>query len=217
MRDSGGARSLVAACGAALLGLAACRASVKAGAKVNDSEARVEDDRKWEISEAASPPQETPAGAQPVPRVASAVTAASTPTGGVPFFGVVHDLSMSSAAPRVAACRCLAVAYGPPSDAKFTWQAGAPLGDHDAIAIAISADGVACPSGAPPLRVSIAALEREGTDIVLILESVGEGRPIMRGALAASPGPNGAIVVRTRRDTPYPAASGTEPCRIALK
>jgi hypothetical protein len=143
------------------------------------------------------------------------VTAA--PTGGVPFFGVVHDLSMSSAAPRVAACRCLAVAYGPPSDAKFTWQAGAPLGDPDAIAIAISADGVACPSGAPPVRASIAALEREGTDIVLIVESVGEGRPIMRGALAAPPGPNGAIVVRTRRDTPYPAASGTEPCRITLK
>jgi hypothetical protein len=207
---------LVAACGA-LLGLSACRASVKAGAKVNDSEAQVEEDRKWEIPEPASPSQETPAGTpQPAPRVASAVTA-PTPTGGVPFFGVARDLSMSSAATREAACRCLAVAYGPPSDAKFTWQAGAPAGAHDAIAIAISADGVGCPSGAPPVRASIAALEREGTDIVLVLENVGEGRPIMRGALTASPGPNGAILVRTRRDTPYPAASGTGPCRIALR
>jgi hypothetical protein len=217
MRDSGAARLLVATC-AVGLGLSACRASVKAGAKVNDSEAQVDVDRKWEIPEAASAPQDGTAPAPaPAPRVAAAVTAAPAPSGGVPFLGVVHDLSMSSAAPRAAVCRCLAVAYGPPSDAKFTWQTGTPMGDHETLAIAISTDGVACPSGSPPLRASISALERDGADIVLVVENVGEGRPIMRGALAASPGPNGAIVVRTRRDTPYPAASGTEPCRIPLK
>ena len=126
-------------------------------------------------------------------------------------------LSLAPGAPRTEVCRCLAVAYGAPSDGKFVWQAGTPATDHDTIAIAIAADGVSCASGAPLGRASISAIEREGTDIVVVVENVGLGRPIMRGALTPSPGPNGAIVVRTRHDTPYPAASGPGPCRIALK
>ncbi|HMI87354.1 MAG TPA: hypothetical protein VK550_24870 [Polyangiaceae bacterium] len=218
-RDSGETRPPLAICLIAL-GLSACHAQVKAGARVNASEAQVEDDRKWEIAEPASPPDDVrPAAApQPASRVASAMAPAQAPaSSGLHFVGVVHDLSLSSSAPRAAACRCLAVVYGPPSDAKFSWQVGPPAADHDTIAIAIATDGVACPSGAPPLHASIAGIEREGTDIVVVVENVSEGRPIMRGALAAWPGPNGAIVVRTRRDSAYPAASGSQPCRIALK
>jgi hypothetical protein len=130
---------------------------------------------------------------------------------------VARDLSLASGAPRTAVCRCLAVVYGAPNDPKFTWQAGGPPGAAETIAIAISTDGVACQAGLPPARLSIAAVEREGTDIVLVVENLSEGRPIMRGALAVWPGPNGAIVVRTRGDKPYPSASGPEPCRIAMK
>ena len=216
MRDSGGTRPLFATCLMAL-GAFACHGQVNAKANVNASE--VEDDRKWEIAEPSSASQEAPPmqATRPAPRVASAVAAVSAPAGGNRFLGVVHDLSLSSAAPRAAVCRCLAVAHGTPSDAKFTWQAETPAGAADTIAIAIAADGVACPSGTPPLRASISAVEREGTDIVLVVENVGEGRPIMHGALAAWPGPNGAIVVRTRHGTPYPAASSPAPCRVALQ
>ena len=218
MRDRGETRSFLAIGLMAALGFG-CRASVKGSAKINASEAQVDEDRKWEVPEAPSPAPEAPptGAAQPAPRIASAVTAAPTPPSGVHFLGVAHDLSLSSGAPRAAVCRCLAVAYGPPSDAKFTWQGGAPVGDSETIAIAITTDGVACSAGLPPARLSISAVEREGTDIVLVLETLREGRPIMRGALAAWPGPNGFIAVRTRHDTHYPSASGPEPCRIALK
>lgn len=206
------------AAGAVATSLPACRAQVKAKANVNAAEAEVDADRKWEIAE---PAQETPPAAAPqaAPRVASAVApppAVAPALGGV-FLGVTHDLSLSAGTARTPACRCLAVAYGHPSDGKFTWQAGTPSGDHDTVAIAIAADGVACTNGAPPLRASIAAVEREGSDIVLVVENVGVGRPIMRGALAAYPGPNSAIVVRTNHGTPYPAASGAGECRIPLR
>jgi len=200
-------------------GVSACRASVNATAKVNGSEAQVDEDHKWEVPEAPTPAEEAPptTAPKPAPRVASAVAATPTPSSGVAFLGVAHDLSLASAAPRAPTCRCLAVAYGPPNDAKFAWQAGAPAGDGDTIAIAITTDGVACAGGLPAARASIAAVEREGTDIVLVVENVGVGRPIMRGALAPWPGPNGAIVVRKRHDTAYPAADGAGSCRITIK
>jgi hypothetical protein len=211
-------RLLVATCVIAM-GVCTCHAQVKAKANVNTAEAQVEDDRKWEVPEPPSPTQESARAPAPKPAAKVAPSLAPAPTTAVnaQFIGVVHDLSLSSGVPRTAVCRCLAVAYGPPSDGKFTWQGGTPTGDRDTIAIAIAADGVACPSGRPPVRVSISAVEHEGTDIVVIVEDVGEGRPIMHGAVAASPGPNGAIVLRTRHDAPYPAASGAGPCRIALK
>jgi hypothetical protein len=215
MRDGGGTRPFLAI-GLATMSAFACRASVKGTATVNATEVQVDDDRKWEIAEPASPPEEAPPAPSAAPRVAAAVTADPRPSSGAPFLGVVHDLSLSSGAPRAAVCRCLAVAYGAPQDAKFTWQAGAPLGDHDTIAIAIATDGVACPSGAAPVRASISAVEREGADIVLVVENVGQGRPIMRGALALRAGSNGSIVVRTRHGTPYPAASGPGPCRVPI-
>jgi hypothetical protein len=217
--DPGVAHPFVATC-VLVVAASACHAQVKGSATASASETQVEDERKWEVAEAPSPPQDAPppgAAAHAAPRVAAAVATAPAPVSNVGFLGVVHDLSLSSSAPRSPVCRCLALAYGPPSDAKFSWQAGPLAGDHETVAIAIAVDGVACPSGPPPARMSIAAVEREGTDIVLVLETVGQGRPIMRGALAAWPGPNGAIVVRTRRDAHYPDASGTGPCRVALK
>ena len=218
MRDRGGTRPLLAI-GLIAMGSSACRASVKGSAQVNAAEAQVDEDRKWEVPEPTSAAPESPPAAAPqaAPRVASAVTPAPTAPSGVHFIGVARDLSLSSGAPRAAVCRCLAVAYGAPNDAKFAWEAGPPPADNDTLAIAITTDSVACPGGLPPARLSISAVEREGTDIVLVVENLREGRPIMRGALAAWSGPNGAIVVRTRGGPPYPSASGPEPCRIALK
>ena len=205
--------------GAVAAGLSACHAQVNATAKVTGAEAEAEDDRKWEVSEAPTPPQEGPAAApKPVPRVASAVssTPAAAAAPGTQFLGVVHDLSLSSGAPRTTGCRCLAVVYGPPTDGKFAWQAE-PLGAEDTIAIAIAADSSACNSAKAPPRTSISAIARDGTDIILVVENISEGRPMMHGALAASPGPNGAIVVRAKNGAPYPAANGAGACRIPLR
>jgi hypothetical protein len=215
MRHSRGGRKLLAACLVAA-SASACRAKVNAKASVNAGEAQANDDRKWEVPEPASAPSEAPpASAQPAPRVAALVAPAAPPSGGVSFVGVTHDLSLASGVARTEVCRCLMVAYGAPSDGKFAWQAGAPTTEQDAIAIAI--DGLNCPGRATAARASISGIERDGADIVVVVENVGEGRPVMRGALTTSPGPNGAIVVRTRHGTPYPAASGTGSCRIALK
>jgi hypothetical protein len=214
MRHSRGTPKLLAACVAAW-GMSACRAQVKAKATVNTGEAGAQDDHKWEVPEAASAPSTAPA--KPAARVAAAVAPVAPSGGSVPFLGVVHDLSLAPGAARTATCRCLAVAYGAPSDGKFVWQAGAPVIDQDTLAIAIASDGVSCPSGPPPARASISAVAHEGADIVVVVENVREGRPIMRGALVAAPGPNGSIVVRSRHDTPYPSASGAGGCRIALK
>jgi hypothetical protein len=219
LRQSRGRGPLLATCTVAL-GLSACHAQVKAKANVNTADGEVEDDRRWEVPEAASLSQDAPAPVplpKPAPRVASAVAPPPAAPPGAQFLGVAHDLSMSPGAPRTAVCRCLAVVYGPPNDAKFAWQGGTPVGDHDAIAIAIATDGVSCASSKPPLRASISAVEYDGADIVLVVENVGEGRPTMHGAIAAAPGPNGAIVVRTRHETSYPAATGAGPCRIALR
>jgi hypothetical protein len=217
MRYSRGICLLFAA-GGVVAGLSACHAQVKAQADVNGAEAEAADDRKWEVPEAPAPVQEgPPAGPKPAPRVASAIAPAPAAAPGVQFIGVTHDLSLAPGAPRTVGCRCLAVAYGPPSDGKFTWQGGTPLGDQDSVAIAIATEGAVCTSLSPLPRASISAIERDGTDIVLILENIGEGRPTMHGALAVSPGPNGAIVVRTKSGTPYPAANGTGPCRIPMR
>jgi hypothetical protein len=202
-------------------GATACRASVKANANVNsaEAEAQADGDRKWEVPEAPTPARDVPAAApQSAPQIAAAVAPAPAAAAqrSTQFFGVTHDLSLATGAPRTATCRCLAVAYGPPNDAKFTWQSGAPLGDHDAIAIAITGDGVGCTEGSAPSRTSISGVERDGTDIVLVIETVKEGRPVMRGAVAPYPGPNGAIVVRTRQGMPYPGASGGA-CRITMR
>jgi hypothetical protein len=202
-----------------------CRAQVRAKAGVSGSEAQTEaDDRRWEAAEA--PMSTAPEGtAEPRPaeprkeaKVAAAVTApAATASSQLSFLGVARDLSLSANAPRTEACRCLAVAYGTVSDPKWSWQAGAPHVDNHTIAIAISTDGVPCSAAAPVRRASIAGIERDGTDIIVTVENVGEGRPIMHGALAPSPGPNAAIVVRTRHGEGYPAVSHAGACRVVIK
>jgi hypothetical protein len=191
--------------------VAACHAQVKGGASVNASG---DDERKWEETEHDPAPTTAPHAlvAAPAPEAPSAP--ASTP-----FIGVTHDLSLTPSSSRQAACRCLAVSYGSPDDPKFAWQAPAPQVGVDMVAIAIAADGVACSSpGYAPLRASISAVDRQGADIIVLVENVREGRPVMHGALAPRPGPGGAIVVRARKGAPYGAsvngASGS--CRIAV-
>jgi hypothetical protein len=188
-----------------------CQAHAQASAQVN---ARTEsDDRKFEVAETELPPSATRA-AGPAP------IAAEPPADRLNFVGVVHDLMLAPASQRTAACQCLAVGYGPPTDPKFLWHTGAPRTDAGTIAVAVAADGVACSArGYAPLLASISAVQTEGDDLVLVMENVREGAPVVHGALVVPPGPAGVLVVRSRRGAPYgaPLAGGTGPCRLKMQ
>jgi hypothetical protein len=191
--------------------LAGCHAHAQASAQMTANP--TDDDRKYEIPEPASP---APTGnARPM-----AVTAPPAPVDRTIFLGVVHDLSLAPGAARAPSCKCLAVGYGAPSDPKFTWQAGPPQVEAGTMAVAIAAEGIACNApGFAPARASISGVERVGDDIVLVVENVKEGRPVMRGALVAAPAGKGSLVVRARRGAPYgaPANGGPGPCRVSAE
>jgi hypothetical protein len=170
------------------------------------------DERKWEEPEAAPPTASTLSSAPPA-KVAPA------PAGPAAFVGIVHDLSLTPSSSRVAACRCLAVGIGAPGDSQFAWQAVPAKGSEGTLAVAIAADGVACSApGYAPLRASIGGVDHEGGDIVVTVENVSEGRPVMRGVLVPRPAPGGALVVRSRGGAPYgaPVNGGAGDCRIAV-
>jgi hypothetical protein len=190
---------------------AACHAHAEASAKMTTTPE--DDDRKYEIPEAPSPAPK--GGARPMVKPAP-----EPPADRTLFLGVVHDLSLAPGAVRTPACRCLAVGYGAPTDPKFSWQEGPPRFEPGTMAVAIAAEGVACDArGQAPARASISGVERSGDDIVLVIENVKEGRPVMRGALVAAPGGKGSLVVRARRGAPYgaPANGGPGPCRVAIE
>ncbi len=181
---------------------AGCRAHGQANAPVNS--ANDSDDRQDETEPTRASDRNTGSPA--------AAVEAPDANGGASFLGVVHDLSMAPSVQRTATCRCLSVVYGPPTDRRFSWQAGIPKIDSSAFAIAIAAEGVPCSERRhAPRLASISAVGHEGADIVLVVENVQEGRPVMRGALAVRPGPGGAIVIRARQGAPY------GPCRIPVQ
>jgi hypothetical protein len=204
-------------CVAAVLAVGGgCQAHASASAQMSTT-GQVEDDRKYEGAE--SEPPAPPAGKPPAPAPAPAQPA-QKPTDRTYFLGVAHDLSLSPAATQSPACRCLAVAYGSPSDPKFVWQSGVPEVDPGTMAVAITAEGVACSApGYAPQRASISGVERSGADIVVVVENVKAGRPTVHGALIVAPPAGGALVVRARRGAPYgaPASGGRGPCRIAVQ
>jgi hypothetical protein len=199
-----------------------CRAQVRARGDIDALSGSDPDasDRKYELAQSEAARTPPPGVAAPPKTGSSALPASAVVHDRTGFLGVTHDLSLASSAPRTPVCNCLTVAHGSPRDPKFAWQAEAPLVDAETIAIAIADDGVACASrGSASVRASISAVEREGNDIVVVVESARQGQPVMRGALAASPGPNGVLVIRGRNGAPYgaPPSGGPGPCRIALR
>jgi hypothetical protein len=187
-------------------GSASMRAQGQVSTSVNEG-----DDRKYETTEA-------PASSEPKPAPASAPPA--VPDEHTHFLGVTHDLSLSPGAARTATCRCLMVAVGAPNDPRFVWQGGQPKVDAETLAVAIASDGVACAvAGHAPLRASISGVEARGNEVILSVENVRQGRPVMRGALVARPASASSIVVVGKKGSPYgsPPQGGGGGCRVALK
>jgi hypothetical protein len=168
-----------------------------------------EDDRKYESTEPSAANESKPSPAPP-----------AAPEEQTHFLGVAHDLSLAPGTPRTATCRCLMVAVGAPNDPRFVWQGGQPKVDVETLAVAIASDGVACAvAGHAPLRASISGVEARGNEVILTVENVRPGRPVMRGALVARPAPGSSIVVVGRKGSPYgsPPQGGGGGCRFALK
>ncbi len=115
------------------------------------------------------------------------------------FVGVRHDLMLTGAAHPVR-CNCLAVEVGPATHAGFFWTGGNPPAiGGDALAIAVSADGVDCLGGDPNAqkrRPSISAVDMENDDVLVEIEDLPEGRPLASGAIIPKPGPKGSVYVR---------------------
>lgn len=115
------------------------------------------------------------------------------------LLGVRHDLLLADGA-HTARCNCLAVEAGPAADPRFFWMSGPPTIGAGAVAVALSARGVACEGGAAEekRRPSISAVDQIGDDIVIEVEDLPEGRPLASGAVIPKPGPQGGIYVRPR-------------------
>jgi hypothetical protein len=202
--------AVVAGCATRARGTAGTGASAKAAE---------DDDRKWELGPtgAAEP------AASATPALPGLALSPPAPGDQAPFIGVVHDLSFGSAADASAVCSCLALTYGRPNSSKFKWRSGPRKFDKDTMAIAISSEGIACnmmvggkeKTLAP---ASIAAIEHDGNDIVVVVEEATHGKPVARGALVKRPDPGASIAVRGLGGVPFgtPLGGGKGPCKIPL-
>lgn len=115
------------------------------------------------------------------------------------LLGVRHDLLLAEG-PHTARCNCLAVEVGSAADPRFFWMSGAPTIGAGAVAIALSARGIACAGGEAEdkRRPSISAVDQIGDDIIVEVEDLPEGRPLASGAVIPRPGASGGIYVRPR-------------------
>jgi hypothetical protein len=134
------------------------------------------------------------------------------------WFGVRHDLSMSPAAPRTAACGCLAVEVGMPGKQAFSWDGETPAIGPDAVVVAVSAKGVDCPAepDEQKRRASISAVDRDGDDVLVEIEDLVQGRPLALGAIVPKPGPNGALYVvpHDKKVKWVPQSAASNRCKI---
>lgn len=122
------------------------------------------------------------------------------PPDALTWFGVRHDLSMSASAPRSPACGCLAAEVGMPGKQAFQWDGEVPVIGPDAVVIAVSARGVACPAEADESkrRASISGVERDGDDVLVEIEDLPEGRPLALGAIIPKPSAKGGLYIVPR-------------------
>lgn len=114
---------------------------------------------------------------------------------------VRHDVMMAKDAPHEANCSCLSVFVAQaPTDTRLMWIDAPPKLESDVAIVAMSNKGIACP-GLPAdatERPSISGVERDGADVVIVVENLPPGRPIASGAVIPKPGPGGSVYVKPR-------------------
>ncbi len=166
----------------AALALFACRASVQADAQLNTGP-----DGKQQVREFDRPLDPAEARAEPV---------ADEPPPEYALLGARHDLSYVG--PTTPTCQCLAVTLSESAaHPAFQWEIGPPqLNPSTQQVIAFTSNGVSC--DAPPsgtLGASYQGYVVEGNDVVVMVEALGEGRPMTSGAIIPRPQGNGSVLV----------------------
>lgn len=164
----------------AALGVLSCKASVKA-----DINTSTHVETKTEEPEPIEAPMQ-----DPLP----------PPVLHTEYFGIARRLTLAPAQ-RQASCECVAAVVGPANDPNFDWHGERPDVGMDALVIAVSDEGIQCEH--PGRGPSIAAVDRVGNDVVVVLEEFKDTRPIALGAIIPNPGPEGTIYLRSRGHTPY--------------
>jgi hypothetical protein len=133
--------------------------------------------------------------------------------------GVRHELTMAPNAQPTARCACLDVAVGSPTDPAFRWDTEAPEVSAAQMAVAIRGEGARCPDGSTlpaGRRPSIRAVDRDGADVIIVVEELPAGRPLALGAVTTMPGPGGSVYVRpATRALSYGVPAGSrELCKV---
>ena len=131
------------------------------------------------------------------------------------FFGIARRMVLRPG-DRTATCQCVAAVVGNGNEADFAWYGEKPAIGPDALAVAITADGIPCErKGRGP---SIAAIDRDGQDVVVVLEEFKDTRPIALGAIIPNPGQGGTVFLTSRGNAPYgrplPGQGSRNLCRI---
>ena len=122
------------------------------------------------------------------------------PTLRTEYFGIARRMTLRPAQ-RTATCSCVAAVEGSGDDPNFEWYGDKPDIGPDALVVGVSAEGIPCEHrGRGP---SIAAVDREGQDVVIVLEEFKDTRPIAAGAIIPNPGPSGSIYLRAQGKAPY--------------
>jgi len=109
------------------------------------------------------------------------------------YFGVARGLTLKPGLP--AACSCVAAAVGYPGNDEFKWRGEPPKVADDGLVVAIGTDGIQCDKQGP--GPSIHAIDRDGDDVIVVLEDWQQARPQALGAIVPNPGANGHVYLRT--------------------
>jgi hypothetical protein len=206
-----------------------CAASVQGKAKAGASVKEEDNDRKWELgptgaADPAAPTKPSDGPAKPSDAQAGGLSLTPAEPGEVRhFIGVVHDLSLGPAADKSPVCSCLMLTYGRPNSGKFKWRGGQRGFDKDTMAVAIGSEGIACNmmvgGKAKDLGpASIAGIDHEGGDLVVIVEEARRGIPIAHGALVKALDPGAGIIVKGTGDVPFgtPLGGGKGVCKVSI-
>jgi len=111
------------------------------------------------------------------------------------LLGARHDLAY--AGPPSDVCRCLAVRVEESADAPaLRWAVAPPQLDSSQWIVALSSEGVRCegaPKGSP--GASYQGYETSGSDVIVLVEALGEGRPLTSGGIIPRPAAGGSVFV----------------------
>jgi hypothetical protein len=125
----------------------------------------------------------------------------AAPTTQLTEMRVRHDLMMAKDAPHEANCSCLSILVAQaPTDTRLMWIDAPPKLEADVAVVAMSDKGITCP-GLPAdatERPSISGVERDGANVVIVVENLPPGRPIASGAVIPKPGPGGSVYVKPK-------------------